>query len=88
MILVDLAGLIVGGILAQHFRALILIPSSLIAGGGIMTVAFFDPQQGSHVLLAAFSIAAALQIGYFFGLFIKHLVADSHEAQLNTAWPG
>ena len=85
MILVDLAGLIVGGVLAQHFRVLVLVPSSLVVGGGTAIVALTGAQQETRVLLEALSIVGALQTGYFFGLFTKRLAAGLHKPQMNTA---
>ena len=86
MILAGIVGLCLGAILARHFRALILVPSSLAAIGGVAIVSLAFGQGGAQILLYTASVSIALQIGYFFGLLPKHAVADPPKAQMHTAW--
>jgi len=83
-----LVGLIVGGALAQHFRALALVPSSLTSALVIAFASLFVPQGTAAFLLDALAIAAALQIGYFVGLLAKPLAADPRKVRANSTRAG
>jgi hypothetical protein len=88
MIVVGIIGLCVGAILAQHFRALIIVPTSLVGVVFAASAALIGAHGASQILLETLSAAAALQIGYFFGLSVRPVAADPREAtQFNTVWP-
>jgi len=84
MILAVIVGLC-GAILAQHYRAMILIPATLMTVAFAASAGALGMHGGSQTLLEALSVVGALQIGYFFGLVIKPVVAGRRKAQLNTA---
>lgn len=67
MVITALAGAVVGAALALRFKVLILLPATVI---GIFSVTVLGAAQGGGlrwICLAAASICAGLQAGYFFG---------------------
>jgi hypothetical protein len=60
-----------GTLLAQRFRAFILVPSSLLAACFAYAGHGYFPAHSNNVWLAVMSAAAALQAGYLAGLGVR-----------------
>jgi membrane protein DedA with SNARE-associated domain len=87
MILAVIVGLCAGAFLAQHFRALIIVPASLVAVAFGVCIALIGAHGGAQIAIQTIAATGALQIGYFIGLLIRPVAADPQKAQLNTALP-
>jgi hypothetical protein len=74
---VVIISLLIGAVLAQQFKVWVLIPafgfvSSLAAGIEIASV-----KPSWVILLLAVTVAVCLQLGYFFGIGIRHLLGGN-----------
>jgi hypothetical protein len=83
-----LVGLIVGGALAQHFRALVLFPSSLISALIVAFASLLVPQGTGALLLEALAITLALQVGYFVGLLAERVATGPRRLRANATRAG
>ena len=84
MLAANITGLVVGGLLAQRFRVLVLIPTTLTALLSIAIVELIGSHTVLHALLQVLSMMIALQIGYFFGSIVKRIrpeQAHRHDAK-------
>lgn len=72
---ITIISFLIGAVLAQHFKVRVLIPAFTIVmvlavGAGITSV-----QTGWFIVLLAATAAICLQIGYFFGIGVRHFLA-------------
>ena len=86
MILAAIGGFCFGALLARQFRALILLPVSLCAIAFISAPMLGSSQGLLWGLLEGSALSAAMQTGYFFGLFALHTVSRPQEAKLKAIW--
>jgi hypothetical protein len=86
MITLATVSLLVGMVLGQRFKVLVLLPAIgfallLAIGGGIVRA-----DSAWWIVLMAAAAATALQIGYIIGVGIRHvLVAKSPAASLGSS---
>ena len=85
MILAAIGGFCFGALLARHFRALILLPVSLVAILLVTENLVGSSPSVASRLIEGLALAAALQTGYFFGLF-RHAAPQPGKTELNTVW--
>jgi len=74
MLLPAILSLLVGMVLAQRFKVLILVPAislTLVLMGGAVMV---NPTGTSIAALTATVVIVGLQIGYVLGIAIRHLM--------------
>jgi putative Ca2+/H+ antiporter (TMEM165/GDT1 family) len=70
MITISMISLLIGAVLAQRFKVIVLIPAIAIFSGLAIIAAHAD-SAWSIVLLAA-ATTTCLQIGYFVGIGVRH----------------
>jgi hypothetical protein len=71
MIVAITLALVIGVALAQFFRALVLIPTTIVALIGIISHEAARGHTVFHTLMATLSIAVAIQVSFLFGAFLK-----------------
>jgi hypothetical protein len=87
MIILSMVSLLIGAVLGQGFRVIVLMPATAI----VLVLAVGTGAAHAHtawmfVLMTA-TTATSMQIGYFIGIGIRHLVAaalSSRSASLNS----
>jgi len=84
MIVVGLAVLCLGAGLAQYFRVLILIPSTMIVMASVATADLLMASFTtiSYFLCVSAGLACALQFGYLSGLILQRLVSGQKKVSL------
>jgi membrane protein DedA with SNARE-associated domain len=72
MIWLSIVSLAVGGLLARHFKIIILVPATVviaaiaIAAGELQTTGIWS------IVFAVVIVSVGMQIGYFLGLLTQH----------------
>jgi hypothetical protein len=72
MIMVLLVCLLVGAVLGQRFKVFILLPATVPALFFALLVSAMHGATVSRLLATALTAAASLQIGYLFGIGLRH----------------
>ena len=86
MIFVGVLGLGFGVILAQCFKAWVLIPAVAIIAAAYALVEVFEGYGLGHALLASLCLAFALQVGYFLGLSIRSVGVRRTTIRQGAVW--
>ncbi len=83
LMMLSLICLLVGAVLGQRFKVLVLIPAMALA----VTAASGFAYAGTlwQVLGAAFVATTSLQIGYLGGIGIRYLIASGRTGQINAS---
>jgi hypothetical protein len=85
MLMMSLICLLVGAVLGQRFRILVLIPAMALA---IMATAGFSHSGTFWQILGAVLVATtSLQIGYFAGVGARYLMAVTRTSQIYAGSP-
>ena len=93
MLTPTIISLLVGMVLAQRFRVLALFPVILLTLFLASGAAILRPEAGWTVGLTATMIIVGLQVGYLFGIGIRHVmvlarVSRRRAASLSSSlWP-
>lgn len=77
--------LLVGMVLGQRFKVLILAPSMIITLGIIIGTGIVRAEPPWTLGLSAAAAITALQIGYLVGLGIRQLMAGARASRLKSA---
>jgi len=82
MLILLLFCLLIGAVLGQRFKVLVLIPAMV----PVLAVAAGSAHAGTvwQILGAAVVAATSLQIGYFVGVGIRHLIATARTSRINA----
>jgi hypothetical protein len=72
MIFIALIGLLVGVVLGQRFKVLVLVPGIGLALVFAIAVGVADADGGWTIVLMAMTAITSLQIGYLAGIGIRH----------------
>jgi hypothetical protein len=85
MLVMLLICLLVGAVLGQRFRVLVLIPAMALA----VTAAAGVTYAGTfwQILEAALVATTSLQIGYFAGVGVRYLTAATRTSQIHAGSP-
>jgi hypothetical protein len=84
MLMLAITSLLVGMVLGQHFKVLILAPVIVLTmlfaiGAAIMRADAWAVGETAGVAIVG------LQVGYLFGIGISHLIALAHASRLRVA---
>ncbi len=74
MLLLAIVGTLLGAVLAQRFKIMILIPAATPLMGVAITAGLVQGDPAWYILLKVASGCMSIQIGYFVGLGIRHLL--------------
>jgi hypothetical protein len=82
MITLSMISLLVGAALGQRFKVMVLVPVIAIVLVVVVATGVLLVQTAWAIVLMAATAATCLQIGYFVGIAIHHLVstASSHNS--------
>src|ERR1700674_24683 len=79
MITLSIVSLLVGAVLGQHFRVMVLIPATVALLVIAVATGITQAQTAWSIVLMVATSATGMQIGYFIGIGIRHVLA--------VAWP-
>jgi hypothetical protein len=74
MLLLAIVGTLVGAVLAQRFKIMILIPATTLLIGAAITAGILQGHPVWRILLLAGSACISTQMGYVAGLGIRHFL--------------
>ena len=77
MILLAAISLLVGAVLAQRFKVMVLVPATGFMLVAAMGTAFVQAHTAWWTILVAAAGVASLQIGYFIGLGIRCVLEEA-----------
>ena len=77
--------LLLGMVLGQRFKVLVLVPATLVVLGLTIAGQIMHVNAIWPLPLAAVAAAASLQIGYLFGLGIRHVLMGIRTHRLETS---
>ena len=75
MLMLPFVCFLVGAVLGQGFKVLVLVPAIAIALAFTVAIGFAHSETFWQIVSAAFLATSGLQIGYFAGVAASHLVA-------------
>jgi hypothetical protein len=84
MSFVVLLSLLAGMVLGQRFKVLILAPAILLALPPVVAFGYARGDAGFTVALACLAAIGCLQIGYVFGIGIRHLLLVARASRLRA----
>jgi len=74
MIWLAIIGLLVGAVLAQRFKIMVLVPATAMALAAAASTGLVQVHSAGWTISIAAAGIASLQIGYFIGLGIRHVI--------------
>ena len=87
MIILSMVSLLIGAVLGQGFKVMVLMPATVI----VLVLAIGTGATHAHtvwmIVLMTAATATSMQIGYLIGIGIRHLVAaalSSRSSSLNS----
>lgn len=83
-----LASLLIGVVLGQRFKVLVLVPGTGLAFVVTILAGIVRADAIWPIVLAAIEIAWSLQIGYIVGTGIRHLLLVARASRLRTGLLG
>jgi hypothetical protein len=87
VIILTMVSFLVGAVLGQHFRVMILMPAIVI----VLIVAVVTGVTHAHaawsIVLMAVASATSIQIGYLVGIGIRHLLAVAPSSRSSSLPP-
>jgi len=87
MVVVGAFGLILGVVLSQYFKVLVLIPSSLCATTIVFFLTLYRAYHLIDTLIICAEVVFALNIGYLIGLSSRLLfIKEQKAARSGKAW--
>jgi hypothetical protein len=75
VIILAMVSLLVGAVLGQHFKVMILIPAIVIGLVVAVVTGITNANAAWSIVLMAVASATSMQIGYLVGIGIRHLLA-------------
>lgn len=82
MILLDIFCLLVGAVLAQRYKVMVLLPATALVLTAAVGTGLLQSYTVERTILIAAAGSASLQGGYLFGLGVRYLLeAPSRERQ-------
>jgi hypothetical protein len=82
MVTISIMGVSLGAILAQYFRAFILVPFGAAALVSSIALESMWGNSAAHSMVAGAVAVVGIQLGYFLGLAIRQLIAASRHPEL------
>ena len=76
------AAVLVGALLGLRFKAFILPPATMLALLSVVVVGAAEGEPAMSILVATFSVCAALQLSYLAGVFAFVAVAPANQMEL------
>jgi hypothetical protein len=74
MLFVAIASTLIGAVLAQRFKIMILIPVMALVIGAVIATGFIEANSTWRILLTAGAACLSSQAGYVIGLAIRHFL--------------
>jgi membrane protein DedA with SNARE-associated domain len=74
MLTLSIVSLLVGAGLGQHYRVLVLVPATAILLGVAVVTGAAQAQTAWSIVLMGVAAATCIQIGYFVGVGIHHVL--------------
>jgi hypothetical protein len=84
MSVVVILSVLTGMVLGQRFEVLILVPATLLAFLLVLGFGFALAEAASILLLASLAAIVSLQVGYLFGVGIRHLLLIARANRLRA----
>jgi NADH:ubiquinone oxidoreductase subunit 6 (subunit J) len=74
MITISMVSFLVGAALAQRFKVKVLVPAIVIFSGFSIVIGGAHAQPAWSIVLMVATTATCLQIGYFVGIYMRHVL--------------
>ena len=87
MITVSTISFLIGAMLGQRFRVVVLIPAAVIVLGLLAATGFFNAQTAWFTVLVTATTVTCLQVGYFTGIGIRLVLAAGLSRSSSTLDP-
>ena len=77
MMTLSMFSFLVGAVLGQRFKIIVLIPAFAILLSFAVGTGLAHAQTGWSIVLLAIAAAISLQTGYLFGIFVHHILTTA-----------
>ena len=74
MILLGIISVLIGAVLAQRFKIMVLVPATATVLVAAVAAGLAQAHTAWWVILAAALVATSMQVGYIVGLGIRHVL--------------
>jgi hypothetical protein len=87
MIILSMVSLLVGAVLGQHFKVMVLIPAIAVVLVLAVVTGVTHAQTAWSIVIMAVAAATSLQIGYLLGIAIRHVLAAALSSRSSSLTP-
>ena len=85
MITLSIVSFLMGATLGQRFKVMVLMPAALIIAGISIVTEIAQAQSAWAIVLMAATAVTSLQIGYFVGIGIRHVLSRRSSSLVSPA---